>query len=114
MVRWQDIQEVVDGSKRRRSRNSHFGVLAIGTAIGAAAGLLFAPHSGRVTRMKIKLKTKAEADKGKEKVHDIKEEVVNKAKDAKDAAADTKEATKSAIDEGKRAARESKENNGRR
>lgn len=62
--------------------------LVAGVAIGAAAGVLFAPGKGSETRRKIKENGKKVAEdvkdkfrKGKEKINDLKESVVQTVKE---------------------------------
>ncbi len=109
-MKLQDLQNVLDGNRRKSNTGSQIGILAIGAAIGAAAGMLLAPHSGRVTRLKLKQQAKKGANKTTDKLGDAKDAIKDKAADKVDTA---KEATKNAIDEGKRAAKESSDKQGR-
>jgi gas vesicle protein len=83
----------VDMSEHDSGKSFAIGFL-VGAALGAAIGILYAPHSGRETRAMIREK----AEHAKERAEAVIEEAKEKAKviiaDAKGAAADIENAAK--------------------
>lgn len=73
------------------SSNSGFAFIAglvVGGAIGAIAGLLFAPESGQETRKKVAIKGKEWTDDLYSKFDDLKDSVVEVMEDVKKGAAE--------------------------
>ena len=62
--------------------------LVVGGAIGAIAGLLFAPESGEETRKKVAVKSKEWADDMYNKFDDLKDSVTEVLEDVKQGAAE--------------------------
>ncbi len=62
--------------------------LIVGGAIGAIAGLLFAPESGEETRKKVAVKSKEWADDMYNKFDDLKDSVTEVLEDVKQGAAE--------------------------
>ena len=100
------LQDVLEGKKRKPSKGAAAAALITGAAVGATAGVLLAPKSGRETRDHLKLKAKEGVAKSKSKMREAK----HSAKDKADQAVDT---AKTAAEEGKQAAKEAKENTNR-
>ncbi|HEY4161140.1 MAG TPA: YtxH domain-containing protein [Candidatus Saccharimonadales bacterium] len=70
MVRWQDIQDMLEwrtsGSGRNRPDTSAVtAVFLTGAMIGVATGLLLAPQSGEETRARIRQKARDKMDRAK-------------------------------------------------
>lgn len=80
-----------------------FFAFLLGGLIGAAAGVLFAPAEGEVTRRKIKAWAEEQADKGLEELEDMKEElektIEKKKKSATRKIKEIKKEFKDALDE---------------
>ena len=68
--------------------------LVVGGAIGAIAGLLFAPETGEETRKKVAVKSKEWADDVYNKFDDLKESVTEVLEDVKQGAAEVMEDVK--------------------
>jgi len=68
--------------------------LVVGGAIGAIAGLLFAPETGEETRKKVTVKSKELADELLNKFDDLKESVTEVMTDVKQGAAEVMEDVK--------------------
>lgn len=103
-MRWQDIQDMLDRLDRRTSRSQPdtgaiAAVFLTGAAVGAAAGMLFAPHSGQETRARM-------AQKAKEGIHKSKDRA-GKVKDAaRENVSQATEIARRTFAEGKRATKE--------
>jgi gas vesicle protein len=89
--------------------NSGFAFIAgliVGGAIGAIAGLLFAPETGEETRKKVVVKSKEWADELYNKFDDLKESVNEVLEDVKHGAAevmdDVKKSTGKVLDDVKK------------
>jgi gas vesicle protein len=96
------------------SSSSGFAFLAgvvIGAAVGAVAGLLFAPATGEETRSRLADKSKDIAEEHQEKFEDLRETVTDVIEDVKDAAQtkleEVKETAQAKIEEVKGAKAES-------
>jgi len=74
------------------------GVLA-GTAIGALLGILFAPEKGKVTRKKIRRKSKVYTDSIKDKVDELIEVVTENLEKVKDDVSDFVEKGKAKVED---------------
>jgi gas vesicle protein len=106
MMKWQDIQEVLEGRNNRRSdAGAITGVFLTGAAIGVVAGMLLAPRSGKETRDKLKQGVKTGIDTTKDKANDAKDS-------AKASVGQAAEVAKRTVAEGKRATREVKRRSG--
>ena len=88
------------------SSSSGFAFMAgvvIGAAVGAVAGLLFAPTTGEEARNRLVDKSKDLADELQDKFEDLKDTVTDVLEDVKDAAQskleEVKETAKTKIDE---------------
>ena len=88
------------------SSNSGFAFLAgvvIGAAVGAVAGLLFAPATGEETRNRLVVKSKDLTDELQDKFEDLKDTVTDVLEDVKEAAQtkleEVKETAQSKIEE---------------
>ncbi len=68
--------------------------LVVGGAVGALAGLLFAPETGEETRKKLGDKSKELADDFYDKFDDFKESMTDVLEDVKEGAAETFESVK--------------------
>lgn len=68
--------------------------LVVGGAVGAIAGLLFAPETGEETRKKVAVKSKEWADDVYNKFDDLKESVTEVLEDVKQGAAEVMEDVK--------------------
>jgi len=91
--------------------NSGFAFIAglvVGGAIGAIAGLLFAPETGEETRKRVAIKSKEWADDLYNKFDDLKESVTEVLEDVKHGATevmdDVKKSTGKVVDEVKKGA----------
>ena len=91
--------------------NSGFAFIAglvVGGAVGAIAGLLFAPEAGEETRKKVAVKSKEWADDMYSKFDDLKESVTEVMEDVRQGAAevldDVKKGTNKALDDVKKSA----------
>lgn len=80
--------------------------LVVGGAIGAIAGLLFAPETGEETRKKVAVKSKEWADEMYTKFDDLKDSVTEVMEDVKQGAAevldDVKKGTNQVLDDVKK------------
>ena len=80
--------------------------LVVGGAIGAIAGLLFAPETGEETRKKVAVKSKEWADDLYTKFDDLKDSVTEVMEDVKQGAAevldDVKKGTNQVLDDVKK------------
>jgi len=80
--------------------------LVVGGAIGAIAGLLFAPETGEETRKKVAVKSKEWADDLYNKFDDLKDSVTEAMEDVKQGAAevldDVKKGTNQVLDDVKK------------
>jgi len=80
--------------------------LVVGGAVGAIAGLLFAPETGEETRKKVAVKSKEWADDLYTKFDDLKESVTEVMEDVKQGAAevldDVKKGTNQVLDDVKK------------
>jgi len=68
--------------------------LAVGAAVGALAGLLFAPETGEDTRKKLGDKSKELADDLYDKFDDLKDSMTDLMEDVKESTAETLETVK--------------------
>jgi gas vesicle protein len=59
-----------------------------GAAAGALAGVLFAPHKGKVTRKKIARQSETLSDEVKEKINELLDDLFAKFKQAKESVSD--------------------------
>lgn len=59
-----------------------------GAAAGALAGVLFAPHKGKVTRKKIARQSEALSDEVKEKINELFDDLTAKFEQAKESVSD--------------------------
>lgn len=88
--------------RRQNTKNLIIGA-TIGTAAGAAAGLLFAPQSGKKTREQISQRTEETVDTIKARVSSTSEKIAdrvqNKASQLRDAAQACSEEIKKVVDE---------------
>lgn len=91
--------------------NSGFAFIAglvVGGAVGAIAGLLFAPETGEETRKKVAVKSKEWADDMYNKFDDLKDSVTEVLEDVKQGAAevmeDVKKGTTEVLDDVKKSA----------
>ncbi len=82
--------------------------LVVGGAIGAIAGLLFAPEAGEETRKKVAVKSKEWADDMYNKFDDLKDSVTEVLEDVKQGAAevmdDVKKGSNQVLDDVKKTA----------
>ena len=67
----QEIRNAMNGTYERRARQNACAGLAVGLLIGAVAGILFAPKSGKETRADIYEGAKIGAEKVKETAHHV-------------------------------------------
>jgi gas vesicle protein len=100
MVRWQDLQDVID-NRGRQSGNTGSTIAAVtaGAALGLVAGLLLAPKSGRETRDQLLQKTKHSMDEGQEKIEEARDKVQEKADKVADTASQAVDREKEAVKE---------------
>jgi gas vesicle protein len=86
--------------RRETTKNLLLGA-TIGTAAGAAAGLLFAPHSGKQTRDRISQRTSRTLDTIRTRVSSVGDQVVERVQDRasrlRDAAEGCSESIKEAV-----------------
>jgi gas vesicle protein len=68
---FQEIRDALNGTYRRHARANAIAGLTTGLLIGAIAGLLFAPKSGKETRADIREGAKLGAEKVKEAAHNL-------------------------------------------
>ena len=82
------------------------GLVVVGGAVGAIAGLLFAPETGEETRKKVAVKSKEWADDLYTKFDDLKDSVTEVMEDVKQGAAevldDVKKGTNQVLDDVKK------------
>ncbi len=79
----QEIKDALNGTNKRRARKKVAAGVTFGALMGAVAGLLFAPKSGKETRADIKTGAELGAEKAREAAHkatDIAKEKVDLAK----------------------------------
>jgi len=90
MVRWQDIQDMLEwrgSSGRNRSDTSAVtAVFLTGAMIGVATGLLLAPQSGEETRARIRQKAKDKMDRAKGRAGQVTDTARERAGQAAEAA----------------------------
>lgn len=67
----QEIRNAMNGTYERRARQNACAGLTIGLLIGAVAGILLAPKSGKETRADIREGAKIGAEKVKETAHHV-------------------------------------------
>lgn len=86
MVRLQDIQDILEGRNKRSDAGSTVTALTVGAAMGAVAGVLLAPRSGKETRDRIMQKTSRSIDDKKEKIENARDKTQEKVDQAADVA----------------------------
>jgi gas vesicle protein len=78
----------------------------LGTGVGIAAGVLFAPHSGNETREAIMAKAEEGREFVRQRAQEAKEQATQWAERGKDVLNQQKEQVRSAVEAGKQAYRE--------
>ena len=86
----QEIRDALNGTYQRRARNNAIAGLTTGLLIGALAGILFAPKSGKETRVDLREGAKIGAEKVKETAHHVGEMAKEKVELAKEKVAEIK------------------------
>jgi gas vesicle protein len=81
---FEDLKQERGKKQRKESARKVLSGVVIGSAIGAAAGILFAPKAGKETRQDISKKVKETAATAKEKVQETVDEVKEKMESMKD------------------------------
>ncbi|MDW7658660.1 MAG: YtxH domain-containing protein [Bacillota bacterium] len=97
----QEIRDALNGTYQRRARNNAIAGLTTGLLLGALAGILFAPKSGKETRADLREGAIIGAEKVKETAHHVGE----LAKDKVEVAKEKIEEIKTHIKTGKHAAK---------
>ncbi|NLO37679.1 MAG: YtxH domain-containing protein [Clostridiaceae bacterium] len=87
----QEIRDALNGTYERRARNNAVAGLTTGLVIGALAGILLAPKSGKETRADIREGAKIGAEKVKETAHHLGDIAKEKVELAKEKVAEVKE-----------------------
>jgi gas vesicle protein len=90
-------------------RTGNFGTFVWGLLLGAAAGLLFAPKSGRETRRELTDSAYRLRDQAEEKVREVQHTVTDTVEDVRSQFEEGIEAARRAVESGKEAARASRE-----
>jgi gas vesicle protein len=81
---FEDLKQERGKKQRKESARKVLSGVMIGSAIGATAGILFAPKAGKETRQDISKKVKETAATAKEKVQETVDEVKEKMDGLKD------------------------------
>ncbi len=87
----QEIRDALNGTYERRARNNAVAGLTTGLVIGALAGILLAPKSGKETRADIREGAKIGAEKVKVTAHHLGDIAKEKVELAKEKVAEVKE-----------------------
>ena len=107
---FQEIRDALDGTYKRRARHNAVAGIGAGLLLGAIAGLLFAPKSGKETRADLREGAKIGAEKvketavhvaemTKEKVAEIKEQIRKGAKCCANSAEEAAEDIEDAVED---------------
>lgn len=89
-MRWQDVQDLLEGRRNRPDPGITAAVLIVGVTAGLAVGLLLAPRSGKETRAILQQKARSGLGSGKDALDGAKDKVSQVADTTKQVAQDTK------------------------